>query len=119
MFVSNGHSILAEYTSGSLAASPQRIYLYGNRIDEPVAMIDSTDTYYYHADASTSIRAITDSSGSVEELYKYSAYGDPTILAANGTTVRSSSNIDNRFLFTAREWDDALTATSTLQIESY
>ena len=115
IFVSLGHDLLADYTTGTAAASPLRNYVYTGRIDEPVAMIDYTtagslgagvaETFYYHCDSNWHVRGMTNASGQVVEAYSYSSYGTPTILDPSSLTTRTSSIINNRWLFTAREWD--------------
>ncbi|XZE46926.1 RHS repeat domain-containing protein [Pirellulaceae bacterium SH467] len=50
------------------------------------------------------MNAVTTSTGTVAERYAYSAYGEPTICDASGSTIASSS-INNRYTYTGREWD--------------
>ncbi len=54
-----------------------------------------------------SITALTDGAGQVVERYAYTAYGEPTILDAS-LTVLPDSAVDNRYLYTGREWDGEL-----------
>ena len=51
--------------------------------------------------------AVTTSTGSIAERYAYSAYGQPTILDASASVLNSSA-INNRYTYTAREWDATL-----------
>ena len=81
-----------------------RTYTYGNYIDEPITMSDSTDTYYYHTNTLYSVAAVTDSSGDVVEQYRYTAYGKPTILDGQGQEIATSA-IGNAYLFTGRRFD--------------
>ena len=62
---------------------------------------------YYHRNQQYSIYALTDSSGTVSERYAYTAYGQPTFLNASAT-VQTSSAANNRYTYTAREWDAIL-----------
>ena len=51
-----------------------------------------------------SIVTITDSSGDIVEKYFYDAYGNVIIKGSNNN-VLSQSAINNRYMFTAREYD--------------
>ena len=66
-----------------------------------VASIDQSNQQY-------SIYAITDTAGAVSKRYAYTAYGQPTILAADGTTSLTTSAVNNRYTYTAREWDSTI-----------
>ena len=61
----------------------------------------------YHRNQQYSITAMTTSSGAVAERYAYTAYGQPTILNANGSVLTSSA-VGNRYTYTGREWDETL-----------
>jgi RHS repeat-associated protein len=95
-YLYDGSHIIAEYGSdGSLSHK----YIYGPCIDEPICMIDvanSNATYYYHFDGLGSVIALTNSAGSVVNLYEYSVYGHVSA---------SDLSHPNRFLFTGREFD--------------
>ena len=59
-YVYDGPHVIAEYDGNN---NLLRKYIYGPRIDEPIAMIDEGDTdspYYYHHDALGSIVALGD-----------------------------------------------------------
>jgi RHS repeat-associated protein len=109
VYVQTGAQVLAEYISGTAASDPERKYIYGVYIDEPIAMIDATgaseETYYYHRNHQYSIIGLSDDTGAVVERYAYDAYGDPTILAPDGTTVRTTSSYGNPYLHTGRRYD--------------
>ncbi len=76
--------------------------LHGFYIQAPsnVASVDQSNQQY-------SILALTDSNGNVSERYAYTAYGQPTFLNASAT-VQTSSAANNRYTYTAREWDATL-----------
>jgi RHS repeat-associated protein len=81
-----------EYNSaGTIKAK----YTHGLGIDEPLAVQQNTTKYYYHADGLGSITAITNSSGSKVQTYKYDSFGNMT---KTGTIVQP-------FTYTAREYD--------------
>jgi len=88
-------------------------WLHGPGIDEPLMMerdlnangsFDSTERFSYHADGLGSTVALTDQTGTVVESYRYDTFGQPTILAPDGST-RTCSAYGNPFLFTGREYD--------------
>jgi RHS repeat-associated protein len=95
-YLYDGDSIIAEYdATGALVHK----YIYGPGVDQPICMIDVADanaTYYYHFDGLGSVMALTNSSGSVANLYEYSIFGEVSA---------SDPNHPNRFLFTGREFD--------------
>jgi RHS repeat-associated protein len=62
-----------------------------------------------------SVAALVDSNGAIQEGYKYTAYGQPTILAGAGNDgnwftsdddTSSTSSVGNPYLYTARRMDD-------------
>ena len=65
----------------------------------------NSNTYYYHYDGLGSVTEITDASGSIQESYKYSPYGNPSIFDSSGSPITSSA-IGNPYMFTGRRWDD-------------
>jgi len=69
-----------------------------------VAIPSAETSTHNHSNQQFSITAVTISSGSVAERYAYSAYGEPTICDASGSTLASSA-INNRYSYTGREWD--------------
>jgi len=108
VFVQSDEQTIADYNFGSPATSPIYNYVFASYIDEPGVRIDSSGTkMYYHRNQQYSIYAVTDSSGNVVERYAYTAYGQPTILDASGTQITSSA-INNRYMYTGREWDETL-----------
>lgn len=59
-------------------------YTYGARPDELVWVSDGTNRIVL-ADAADTVLAVTDAAGMVVEQYTYSAFGQPFVLAPNGT----------------------------------
>ena len=94
-----------------VAASPQMKYVYGQYIDEPVMMVNSSGTFYYHQNNLYSVAALTAASdGSLKECYAYTPYGTPTVFSYSGGTLTDitaspSSWLGNPFLFTGRRYD--------------
>jgi RHS repeat-associated protein len=79
-------------------------YTYGTGMDEPLAMEQGGNTYYYHRDALGSVTEVTDGSGNLVERYAYDVYGAVTIFDSNGITLTASA-IGNPYLFTTRRYD--------------
>ena len=86
-------------------------YVYGNGLDEVLAMNRSGVEYYHHRNALGSARVVTSASGVVVERYDYDPYGAVSITDGRGRPVsgydaaRPRSAICNRYLFTGRELD--------------
>jgi RHS repeat-associated protein len=98
-----GGQIIAEYEDGTLV----RKFVYGPRIDEPICMIDVTDSnkiYYYHFDGLGSVAALSDSSANIVEKYRYDVFGATTIRDTNDAILTTSAYA-NRYLFTGREYE--------------
>ncbi len=111
VYVSDGNQEIAEYPLSGAAASPQMKYVYGQYIDEPVMMVNSSGTFYYHQNNLYSVAALTAASdGSLKECYAYTPYGTPTVFSYSGGTLTDitaspSSWLGNPFLFTGRRYD--------------
>ncbi len=115
VYLHNDHTVVVEYFTGGLATAPQRQYVNGSYVDEPVLLIDHTNAgsmglgtderFYYHRNQQFSITALSNQSGTVVERYVYTAYGVPTIMDGAGATTRIASFIGNTSLNTARTYD--------------
>ncbi|MFO0261170.1 MAG: RHS repeat domain-containing protein, partial [Planctomycetota bacterium] len=66
-----------------------------------------TAALYYHRNQQYSIVGLSDAAGTLVERYAYTAYGELTILAPD-RTPRATSSFENRYTYTAREWDPTL-----------
>ena len=71
-------------------------YLHGPGIDEPLALHQGRNTYYYHADGLGSITALTDRRGRVVQSYHYDSFGN---------LHNQKNRIKQPYTFTAREYD--------------
>jgi RHS repeat-associated protein len=71
-------------------------YEQTQNIDEPLAMLRSSTTSYYHADGLGSVTSLSNAAGSIANTYTYDSFGKLT--ASTGSLV-------NPFLYTARESD--------------
>ncbi len=109
IYVQAGQQTIADYTASSAPSSPTYRYVYASYIDEPVLRFkpSGSESLYYHRNQQYSVVALTNSSAAIVERYAYSAYGVPTITNASGTLLPVGS-VDNRYLYTGREWDQTL-----------
>ena len=94
--------MLAEYDGSN---NLQRYFIYGNYIDEPLLMVDTTGQsdvdYYYAQDHLYSSAALIEDDGDVIERYEYDAYGNVHIMDGNYNS-RSSTLYANPYTFTGR-----------------
>ncbi len=98
--VYDGWNLVDEYAGNAF----QYNYLHGAQPDEMLTRTDSGgNAVYYLRDGLGSVRALTDASANVLELYNYDVYGQPTFSNAVGAALAGSAN-GNRFLFTGREY---------------
>jgi len=72
-------------------------YTHGPGIDNPLSMTRNETDYYYLQDGLGSVTAITSEEGEVLQEYTYSVFGE--------ILEQSADSIENRFTYTAREWD--------------
>jgi RHS repeat-associated protein len=87
----DGDNLIEETTSmGSVVAR----YEDTQNIDEPLAMLCSSTTSYYHADGLGSVTSLSNSSGSIANTYTYDSFGKLT---------NSTGSLVNPFRYTARE----------------
>jgi len=80
----------------NLAGSVVARYVQGISIDEPLAMLRSGATSYYHADGLGSVTSLSNSAGSLANTYTYDSFGKLTA---------STGSLTNSFRYTAREFD--------------
>jgi len=78
--------------SGNLVAR----YTQTQNIDEPLAMLRSGATSFYHADGLGSITSLTNSSGALSATYTFDSFGN---------LASSTGTLTNPFRYTAREFD--------------
>lgn len=79
-------------SSGTVVAR----YSQGLNIDEPLAMLRSGTTSYYHADGLGSVTSLTSAAGAVAQTYSFDSFGKQTA---------SSGSLTNPFQYTGRELD--------------
>ncbi|MBX3418715.1 MAG: RHS repeat-associated core domain-containing protein [Pirellulaceae bacterium] len=116
VYVQSGQRTIADYARGAAATNPTYRYVYGDYIDEPILRHTGTastlpttgnNALYYHRNQQYSIVGLTNAAGTLVERYAYTAHGELTIMAANGT-LRTTSLYNNRYTYTGREWDPDL-----------
>ena len=71
-------------------------YSQTQNIDEPLAMLRSGATSYYHADGLGSVTSLSSSAGAIANTYTYDSYGNLTA---------STGSLTNSFRYTGREFD--------------
>lgn len=71
-------------------------YSQGLNIDQPLAMLRSGATSYYHQDGINSVTSISNASGVLAQTYTFDSFGNLT---------NSSGSLTNPFRYTAREFD--------------
>lgn len=97
-----GQNLIEEYNiNDSLQAS----YVYGDGIDNIIAMRRDNNNYFYHKNALGSITSITSKSGTLVERYEYEAFGKPSIYDPSNNLL-STSEIANYIMFTGREFNN-------------
>ena len=83
--------------------------IYGSYVDEVLAILPASgvvgERKFVHSNHLYSVAALTDNSGNVVERFRYDAYGQRTVLAADGVTVRTGSSHGNQVGFTGRYLD--------------
>lgn len=95
-----------EFTPGSNAWGPGKVYVHGNRVDETVWSYNTFtgESAYHHYEARGHCTLLTDRSGSILEQYEYDAFGQPYFYTSFGQPLTTGSSFGNRFLFSGREW---------------
>ncbi|MDB4778151.1 hypothetical protein OAG68_01715 [bacterium] len=109
VYIYAGPNCIAEYDAGTAASSPEQEYIYGQGIDSllMIAHDNNTERLNVLRNQQWSVAGLTkDSDGTIAETYSYDVFGKRTILAANGTTVRTASSYNNPFGYTSRRHDE-------------
>src|SRR2546426_11884386 len=93
IFAYDGDNLIEE-TNFSGAAVAR--YSQGQNIDEPLAMLRSSTTSYYHADGLGSVTSLSNGTGALAQTYSFDSFGNQSA---------SSGSLSNAFRFTGRELD--------------
>ena len=89
----DGPNILTEYDSNG---NVKNAYLHSLAIDDPLALQQGGQIYFYHKDGLGSITEITDVSGNTIGTYGYNSFGE---------IVSQTGNLNQPFTFAGREFD--------------
>jgi RHS repeat-associated protein len=92
-YVYDGENIVTEYDQNG---NVKNAYLHNMAIDDPLAVEQGGQVYFYHKDGLGSVMDLTNSSGSVVKSYTYKSFGE--IYSETGSLVQP-------YAFTAREYD--------------
>ena len=93
IFAYDGDSLIEETNaSGAVVAR----YSQTQNIDEPLAMLRSGATSFYHADGLGSVTSLSNTAGALAQTYAYDSFGKQT---------SSSGSLMNAFQYTGRESD--------------
>src|SRR3989475_10389981 len=75
VFAYDGDNLVEEANaSGAVVAR----YSQGLNIDEPLAMLRSAETSYYHADGLGSVTSLSNAPGALAQTYTFDSFGKPT-----------------------------------------
>src|SRR6266568_3918458 len=93
IYAYDGDNLIEETNSSGAAVAR---YSQGLNIDEPLAMLRSGATSYYHADGLGSISSLSNTAGALAQTYTFDSFGKLT---------NSTGSLTNPFRYTAREFD--------------
>ena len=104
VYIHSGPNCIAEYAKGAAPTSSGNEYVYAGGIDSLVMLLRTggTEKLSITRNQQWSVSALVDNTGSVVERYTYDEFGKRTMLAANGSTVRTSSSYDMPYGYTSR-----------------
>jgi len=93
VFAYDGDNLVEEAnSSGAVVAR----YSQTQYVDEPLAMLRSASTSYYHADGLGSVTSLSNAAGALAQTYTFDSFGKQTA---------SSGSLTNPFQYTSRELD--------------
>jgi RHS repeat-associated protein len=93
VFAYDGDNLVEETNSSGAAVAR---YSQTQNIDEPLAILRSGSTSYYHADGLGSVTSLSNAAGAPAQTYTFDSLGKQTA---------SSGSLTNPFQYTARELD--------------
>lgn len=104
-YIYDGERPIYEFDSGGGTPSTN---VYGRGIDEVIARSNHGAGQYPMQDREGSVVLVTGGDGTILESYRYDAFGTPTMKKPDGTVITTGASlINNRFLFTGREYAPA------------
>jgi RHS repeat-associated protein len=93
VYAYDGDNLVEETTAAGAVVAR---YVQTQNIDEPLAMLRSSATSYYHADGLGSVTSLSNVAGALAQTYMFDSFGKQTA---------SSGSLTNPFLYTGREFD--------------
>ena len=93
MFAYDGDNLIEETNAAGAVVAR---YSQGLNIDEPLAMLRSSTTSFYHADGLGSVTSLSSGAGSLTQTYTFDSFGKQ---------AGSSGSLVNPFQYTGRESD--------------
>jgi len=93
VYAYDGDNLIEETNSGGAVVAR---YSETQNIDEPLAMLRSGATSYYHADGLSSITSLSNATGALAQTYTFDSFGKQTA---------SSGSLTNPFHYTGRDFD--------------
>jgi RHS repeat-associated protein len=91
-YIYDGEDILFELDSGNNVTAR---FVHGPRLDEPISVTRSSETYFFNFDALGSVVSLTDAAGTIVKAYRYDSFGRSSDL----------TGFVNSYSFTGREFD--------------
>jgi RHS repeat-associated protein len=100
-----GFAQVVEERRGPSATAPSRVYVHGLATISQAQWLGAPGaqtwiTHYYHHDGQSSVRALTDASGTVTDTYTYDAYGN--------VLGRTGASTPNTRFYAGEEFDSDL-----------
>ena len=91
-YVYDGANVIVDYDENNVVKATYVTPF----LDQNLIMVRGDNTYYYTQDGLGSVREVLDANQVVKNSYDYYAFGE---------ALNWSETIENRYTFTAREWD--------------
>jgi RHS repeat-associated protein len=95
----DGWNLIEERGTGNTLLNS---YVYG--AGEIIERINVAGTYFYYQDGLGSTSHLADTTGALQESYKYNTFGQTIVYAPDGSVRKGGSNYDVRHLFTGQLW---------------
>ena len=80
-------------------------FVHGTQPDQPLVMVRTLHTYYFHHNSLGSTAALTNESGAISERYEYDPYGRTQLMTGVWQDLGDTSAVSNPFTFQGREND--------------
>jgi len=80
-------------------------FVDGSETDQPLVMVRTAHTFYFHHNSLGSTVALTNESGAIAERYEYDPYGRTQLLTGVWQDVGDTSAVSNPYTFQGREND--------------